>query len=454
MTFPHLETASVFINQSAGDSENNASGCKSSPSIRPVCVLRTANPDGQDTFPLSPAGKLYNRTPRRHFGGYLFCDISGFTDMVERFSSQGDLGIERVSSVLSQLFKSLADVIDAYCGDIIKYAGDALLVFFPARGTHDMRSAVWRMCSAAIKLHLALATVCDTFSDVVLKIKVGCGAGEMWAMHIGGEDNRYEYIFAGQPVSQAVDAESFASPGSVIVTSNILAILDDQSPQATPIDDRKIFYRLNRLSFWPTDMVEPVLYFPINVNNLSFGLQVALMNSYVAGRLTDTLDLGKDLVHQVSEFRFVTVLFCSIRHKNAYQWPTSADMVSKAANEVFKLLKMTGGDINKALVDDKGFVILGAFGLPFYSHEDDQLRAISCAVKIAQVIREMGLVSSIGVTSGRCYCGIVGSVSRREFTMIGDTVNTAARLMQFLQKRHSQCYLECDDSNVMDFVDV
>src|SRR5258708_36135952 len=45
-------------------------------------------------------------------------------------------------------------------------------------------------------------------------------------------------------------------------------------------------------------------------------------------------------------------------------------------------------------------------------------------------MRNMGWSSSIGVTTGRAFCGAYGSSVRREYTMIGKVVNLAARVMQ------------------------
>ncbi len=47
-----------------------------------------------------------------------------------------------------------------------------------------------------------------------------------------------------------------------------------------------------------------------------------------------------------------------------------------------------------------------------------------CSVGIAT-----GRVVHALVTSGRTYCGLIGSADRREYTVIGDIVNLAARLM-------------------------
>ena len=52
-----------------------------------------------------------------------------------------------------------------------------------------------------------------------------------------------------------------------------------------------------------------------------------------------------------------------------------------------------------------------------------------CAMRIGKELREMGVSSSAGVTTGEVYCGLVGGETRCEYALIGDVVNMAARLM-------------------------
>jgi len=87
------------------------------------------------------------------------------------------------------------------------------------------------------------------------------------------------------------------------------------------------------------------------------------------------------------------------------------------------------GSLNKFLVDDKGLVFLMVFGLPPFVHIDDPVRACRACLEMTQVLMQMGLVGRIGITTGRVYCGVVGSDKRREYTVMGDTVNLSARLM-------------------------
>jgi tetratricopeptide (TPR) repeat protein len=60
-------------------------------------------------------------------------------------------------------------------------------------------------------------------------------------------------------------------------------------------------------------------------------------------------------------------------------------------------------------------------------HEDDERRALACALDLLSLAPRR---SRIGVTTGRVYCGQVGSEARWEYAVIGDTVNLASRLQQ------------------------
>jgi hypothetical protein len=80
---------------------------------------------------------------------------------------------------------------------------------------------------------------------------------------------------------------------------------------------------------------------------------------------------------------------------------------------------------------------MAVFGTPF-SHEDDPERAARASLEIMKSIEENGKIKigskvknlkvSIGINTGLCISGEIGSASRKEFTVIGDTVNLASRL--------------------------
>lgn len=89
------------------------------------------------------------------------------------------------------------------------------------------------------------------------------------------------------------------------------------------------------------------------------------------------------------------------------------------------------GTLNKVSLFDKDMMFLSIFGLRGQKHENECEVGLRCAHEILETFKSWSEISvvSIGVTSGTCYCGIVGHTLRREYSVISVTVNKAARLM-------------------------
>eukprot|EP01034_Spumella_vulgaris_P040221 gene40221-biopygen34159 len=67
------------------------------------------------------------------------------------------------------------------------------------------------------------------------------------------------------------------------------------------------------------------------------------------------------------------------------------------------------------IVDDKGTVCIGTFGLRGSVSDDNAAAALETAKMIVDKLSRLGLSASIGVTVGRAYCGLVGSSKRHEY---------------------------------------
>ena len=130
------------------------------------------------------------------------------------------------------------------------------------------------------------------------------------------------------------------------------------------------------------------------------------------------------------EEREVSVLFLDIRDFTAFAERAQPREVVARLNDfwetVVPLLRRHGGHANKFIGDG----LLAVFGAP--EHLDDHAdRALAAALELCrQVQRRYGdeLQAGIGVNSGKVIAGTVGGGGRVEYTVIGDTVNTAARV--------------------------
>jgi len=87
------------------------------------------------------------------------------------------------------------------------------------------------------------------------------------------------------------------------------------------------------------------------------------------------------------------------------------------------------GAVNKFVMDDKGALLLCAWGIPPMAHVDDPRRATAAALQLASVMEELGVKAHIGVTTGKVFAGVIGPPHRCEYSLLGDMVNLAARLM-------------------------
>src|SRR5215207_628504 len=75
---------------------------------------------------------LAEPTAERFHAAVLYADISGFTPLTERLSRSGPAGVEELSGLLNAYFGELIALIAALGGDVVKFAGDALLAIWPA----------------------------------------------------------------------------------------------------------------------------------------------------------------------------------------------------------------------------------------------------------------------------------------------------------------------------------
>ncbi|HEY1011668.1 MAG TPA: adenylate/guanylate cyclase domain-containing protein, partial [Herpetosiphonaceae bacterium] len=341
----------------------------------------------------------------------LFADISGWTALAERLAQRGPVGAEELQQVLNLYFDQLIDLIQAHGGDVVNFAGDALLAIWPAGD--GLAAAVQRATQCGLEAQRRLHQY-QVSEQVRLALKIGIGAGEVVVAHLGGIGGHWEVLLAGEPLAQIGLAEHSAQPGQVVAAPAAAALLGDEAA-GVELDGGMLLVQELRSQLELRPAVRPELG----------GAGEQALRGYLPETVLDRLAAGQ--TSWLAELRRVTVLFVNLPDLT-HELPL--EQAQRGMRALQLVLGRYEGTINKLSVDDKGTTLIAAFGLPPLAHEDDAIRGVQAALAFQHTLDELGWGYAIGVTTGRVFCGAVGNELRREYTMLGDVVNLAARLMQ------------------------
>ncbi len=136
----------------------------------------------------------------------------------------------------------------------------------------------------------------------------------------------------------------------------------------------------------------------------------------------------------------VSILFIDIRGFTTISEKLSALEVSDILNEYFQelvpIIDKHQGIMNKFIGD----AMLAIFGEPIKS-DNHALNAVLCANEMLSTVKKLQnkwldegkpkIDVGIGIASGEVFIGNIGTEDRLEYTVIGDTVNTASRIENF-----------------------
>lgn len=135
--------------------------------------------------------------------------------------------------------------------------------------------------------------------------------------------------------------------------------------------------------------------------------------------------------------QMITALFADVRGFTTLSESSSPEIIVNLLNRYFTLVSEIifrhGGTLDKYIGDG----LMALFGAP-YASERDAVKAVRAAVDMQRALIEFNkeldelelpnIAIGIGINTGPAIVGYIGSETRLDYTAIGDTVNTAARL--------------------------
>ena len=392
-------------------------------------------------------------------GTLIFADISGFTAMSERLSHIGREGAEEITAIVNRYFRSMLAILRAHRGQLIKFGGDALLGLFlePESTTRAVQAAM--QMQATMSEFTQVSTSQGVFP---LRMKVGVHKGRFFAAQLGTTEGM-EYALLGKDVNRTAITESAAVAGQVLLDADTVQAISvpcratpapqnpaylvveeiaSAPPHPTDPTDYDPLHRLPTLEPHLDDLQRAVAYLDAVTPYLPAGLLTRIVGSFSAGfTRTEAITLE-------GEHRLVSNLFANIHGLGEIVdrlGPGRESEIVSAINRYFTAtansIRRFGGTINKMDLYDQGDKLLAIFGAPV-AHEDDAERAIRAALAIQHTIPEINhelstqagladlrLAQRVGISTGYVFAGYVGTDWRHEYTVMGDEVNLAARLM-------------------------
>ena len=342
---------------------------------------------------------------RRLEGTLAFVDISGFTALNERLAQKGKLGAEEVTEVMNGTFERLLDVAYAFGGGLLKFGGDALLLFF----TGDDHAA--RACDAAYGMRTALQELGEpqtSVGPVTLKMHVGIHA-DTFDFFLVGKSHR-ELLLTGPGVTRTVEMESGAEAGEILVSDETCAGLPDEI-----LGESKEGGRLLVSPPGAGGALEPLP--PLEGIDLA-GSVPAQVRTIVEDRKAEP------------EHRQASVAFVHFGGVDDLLAEHGADRVAAALDELVggaqRVADEHGVTFLETDIDADGGKMILVAGAPSTAGGDEE-RILRTARGIADLSSELPL--RIGTSRGRVFAGEVGARFRRTYTILGKTAALAARLM-------------------------
>ena len=342
---------------------------------------------------------------RRIDGTLVFVDISGFTAMSERLARFGKVGAEEVTEVLGGCFEGLLGVAYPLGGRLIKFGGDALLLLFDG-DRHEGRAI-----NAAVGMQQAmrsLGRVKTSAGNMTLRMSIGAHSGAFHFFLVG--DSHLELILTGPAATETVEMEGAAEATEIVISETTASAL----PQ-TAVGDRKGAGFVVRAGV--PEVNESTVDVRPHPGDLGQFIPVALRESILAGS-------GEP------EHRQVTVAFLHFMGVDELLSRDGPEAVGRALSELVGQVQEAIDPRGVAFLatdvyDDGGKIILAA-GAPTATGNDSERMLLALREIIG---RDHELPIRIGVNRGHVFSGDVGPAYRRTYTIMGDDVNLAARLM-------------------------
>jgi class 3 adenylate cyclase len=345
-----------------------------------------------------------------HVGALMITDVSGFTRLTAKLSREsGQVGAERIGLVLNGFVSRLVGTVERLGGAILSFEGDSLMAGWKSEpDPAALASAVWRSCHCALSLQREIGQT--IVEDEMLTLRSGVAAGTTYLVHLLPHSANSRVILTGPGVQEVWRCAELAESGETLVSSNAWTHVADHA-------------KGRLMASGPMQLLDigtPPQSDGAGLPNWSEGSDLAsYLPVIVRSRLASSLS------RWLAELRTVTTCFVRITGPDLLD---NFPKLEQAYGVLESKITRFHGDLLRITACEGGLQGLAVFGLPGNAHKDDPRRASLAALELQSDVTRLGLNVSVGAATGDAFCGAIGTDRRAEYTVLGESVNRAARL--------------------------
>ena len=341
-------------------------------------------------------------------GTAVFVDISGFTKLSESLARKGREGAEQITEVIGHIFGLMLTVAYESRGSLLKFGGDALLIWFHGEGHRG------RACHAAILMRQVLRDVGSVElpeARIALQMAQGVHSAQFNFFAVGNAHR--ELLPVGPAWSRLVAIQQAAQPDEIVVSAETATELP-----ADCVDERNGHGLLL--------LHEPPGY----SDRYPLAARPKLAPSTLTSCLSASIRAHVLGGGGASEHRPVTIAFIRFEGTDALIEQHGPKAAAEALHRVISTVEAACEQHDVSFlasdVDVDGGKLILTGGAPKATGNDEE-RMLLALRKI--VGTTLPLAIRIGVHRGAVFAGDIGPAFRRSYTVMGDAVNLAARLM-------------------------
>ena len=352
----------------------------------------------------------------------LFVDLSGYSKITAAIAH---LGAHAISETVNEYFARLVAIVHEHGGDVVKFAGDAVMVVWEG-DEQSLELNVLCAARAALELQVSASHHPVQGTELTFQIHSGlcCGNLESDIVEAPSHTNmqRYYHALGGDTMIEIGDLVDLGKAGELCISYNCYSFLGRRGVYRDVPDNTgdKILEELSLDRELEEMMDDHIQEIKKERSLLRKRSTPYIEEDFIHSSVLEDLRHGGLSPTQIAQMRDLCVFFIAMTSDgDSVNWLT----------EVQTILEKNRCPIVQIIDDDKGVHVVAAINL-YEAVPETSLLGLTVCRELAD--KRVG--AAVGMALGPTFCGVTGSDRACRWDITGPSVVRAARLMQYALK--------------------